>query len=132
MHRHVRWAVVVAALSVSGAAGGGVRAQQPADTLTPNPQLAERGKALFSSRGCMGCHTIGRGKTVGPDLKGVTVRRPLAWIRRMIRTPDVMLQEDSTARALLKEHGGVPMPKLNVTEEETEALIQYIASQSRE
>jgi cytochrome c551/c552 len=129
-----RWLIglLAAALSLSGAAGGGIRAQQPADTLTVNPALAERGKTLFTSRGCLGCHTIGRGKTVGPDLKGVTTRRSLAWIRRMIRTPDVMLKDDSTAQALLKEHGGVPMPKLSVTEEEAEALIQYIASQSRE
>jgi len=113
---------------------GGIRSafgQQKSDTLAVNSSLADRGKKLFSNKQCNTCHTIGRGKAVGPDLRGVTQRRPLEWIRGMIRTPEVMLLQDSTAQALRREHGDIAMPNMKLSEQETEALIHYLASQSR-
>jgi len=52
-------------------------------------RLAERGKKLFPTLACIGCHTIhGKGGTTGPDLslegeKGHSV----AWIKQQIRNP---------------------------------------------
>ncbi|HSB31753.1 MAG TPA: c-type cytochrome [Candidatus Sulfobium mesophilum] len=39
----------------------------------------ERGKALFE-RKCAPCHSIGTGKKVGTDLRGVTERRKRDWL----------------------------------------------------
>ncbi|HEV8264066.1 MAG TPA: cytochrome c [Gemmatimonadales bacterium] len=126
-----RQAVLVSVMIVALCGVGAISAQEPADTFTVSPALADRGKKVFSNRQCNTCHTIGRGKAVGPDLRGLTARRSLDWIRRMIRTPEVMLLQDSTAQALRKEHGDIPMPNMKVTEQEVEALIHYIAAQSR-
>ena len=50
-------------------------------------ELHETGKALFQSKGCVACHTIGKGKLVGPDLKGVTNRRDQEWIAKWLKEP---------------------------------------------
>ncbi len=48
-----------------------------------------RGKALFSSSGCVGCHTInGTGGKTGPDLSGEGKSgRSAAWLATQIRDP---------------------------------------------
>lgn len=128
--RKYMFAPIVGIILAAGSAPG-LSAQGAADTLTVNAALADRGKKLFSNKQCNTCHTIGRGKAVGPDLRDVTSRRSLAWIRRMIRTPETMLLEDSLARALRKEHGDIPMPNMKLSEAEVEAVIHYLASQSK-
>lgn len=86
---------------------------------------AEEGKTIFEQK-CVACHTIGGGKRVGPDLKGVTERRDIAWIKGFIRSPSsYFAKKDETAAALLKEFG-VPMPDLGLKENEVEALIAYL------
>src|SRR3954468_18615382 len=49
---------------------------------TAQPDL-DKGKDVFAAKGCNGCHKIGGGKLVGPDLKGVTGRRDKEWIAKM-------------------------------------------------
>ena len=35
---------------------------------------------------CNACHSIGEGKKIGPDLKGVTERREEAWLIKFIQS----------------------------------------------
>lgn len=100
--------------------------------FTVDEELADRGEELFESRQCMACHHVGDGELIGPDLAGVVEKRGLEWIRRMIREPETMTVEDSTARQLKAEYNGIQMPNPSVTDEEIEALIHYIASESDE
>lgn len=97
----------------------------PVDTVT-----AKRGQALYTGRACQGCHSIGQGKRVGPDLKGVTVQRDLDWLRRWLKNPAAMLATDSLAKALLAQYNNVAMPTLRLTDTEVEALIHYMARES--
>ena len=53
-------------------------------------------KKIFTTR-CMACHTFGKGVKVGPDLKGVTQRRDLAWIVKMVRSSSTMVGSDPIA-----------------------------------
>src|SRR4030065_1033317 len=41
--------------------------------------LAERGEGIFQQK-CSACHTVGGGRSVGPDLAGVTSTRDRAWL----------------------------------------------------
>ena len=100
------------------------------EDFTVDEELAERGEGLFESKQCFTCHTVGDGVVIGPDLDGLLQRRSLAWVRRMIARPEQMTAEDSIARALLTEFDEIQMPNPQVTEEEVEALIHYIASES--
>ena len=97
----------------------------PVDTV-----LAKRGQALYSSRACVGCHSIGKGKRVGPDLAGVTAQRDLDWLRRWLKNPTAMLATDSLAKALLAQYNNVAMPTLRLADDEVDALLHYIARES--
>lgn len=91
----------------------------------PPNQSADEGATLFQEK-CVGCHTIGSGKLVGPDLKGVTQRQDKAWLLRWIAAPDqVLAAGDPIATALLKEYNNVPMPNLALSETQVASLVAY-------
>lgn len=94
-------------------------------------ELYEKGEALFQSKGCVACHTIGKGKLTGPDLKGVTERRDQEWITKWLKDPDTMIRTDPTAKELLKQYL-VPMPNQGLTDEDTKALIAFFKHEDSE
>jgi len=85
---------------------------------------AESGEQIFQSKGCVACHTIGKGKLTGPDLLGVTNRRDEEWIRNWLKSPETMILNDPIAKELLKEYF-VPMPNQGLSDEEIESLIEF-------
>jgi mono/diheme cytochrome c family protein len=88
---------------------------------------ATEGKGIFQSK-CSPCHTIGGGRLVGPDLKGVTAVRNHAWLTSFISTPDrVFASGDQIANRLLKEYGGVAMPNLGLSQAQVDELVAYLA-----
>lgn len=97
-----------------------------------NLKLASRpGQALFK-RLCAGCHTIGKGDRVGPDLKGVTERRERDWLLRFVSDPAKMRREnDPTALALAAKFPHVRMPPLGVSEIDAADLIAYMETRQQ-
>lgn len=96
----------------------------------PESQSGNPGETVFQQK-CAACHTIGGGKLIGPDLKGVTERRDAIWLRQFIADPaKVLASGDPTASQLLKEYNNVPMPNLGLTPQEIEGLIAYLAAQN--
>lgn len=91
--------------------------------------LAKKGKALFGNRGCAGCHAFGK-KSAGPDLVGATDRRSEEWMRNWLKSPDTMLESDSTAKAMLAEFQGVKMPNMKLTDADVDALVHYMRQES--
>lgn len=89
--------------------------------------LVARGQDLFTSKGCTACHTIGGGKLIGPDLKGMGEKRDVEWLKAWIKAPSNMLT-DPIIQELLKEYF-VPMPDVGLTDEETEALVKFLINQ---
>jgi putative heme-binding domain-containing protein len=86
---------------------------------------AEKGEEIFQSN-CAGCHTIGKGTLVGPDLSGVTLRREENWLIRQIKDPDGLIAEkDPTALKLLKDFN-MPMVALGLSDTEIAAIISYL------
>lgn len=96
-----------------------------------NHELAEKGEEVFKTKGCSGCHTIGKGKLTGPDLAGVTKRRSLGWIQNWVLHPEVMLEKDPIAKELLATYL-VRMPNQNLTEEQAQAVIMYFREKDSE
>ncbi len=107
-----------------------------ADTFTPQPPPlpitttpTEPGKAIFEQK-CQSCHSIGGGRIVGPDLKGITERRERGWLIRFIVSPDELIaQGDPIAKQLVEEYG-IPMPNMGLSEPEGEEVLAYIEAQS--
>ncbi len=91
----------------------------------------EQAAATMFQQKCAACHTIGGGRRIGPDLRGVLERRQTDWLVRWITRPDQMLVEkDPVALKLLAESNQISMPNLGVTEPEARALLDYIRSAS--
>ena len=92
------------------------------------PQDAANGEAIFKAK-CASCHTIGGGKLVGPDLKGVTTRQDIAWLSGWIKAPDkVMASGDPIATKLLAENNNIPMPNMALSDADVADLIAYFQS----
>jgi mono/diheme cytochrome c family protein len=91
-------------------------------------RAAEPGQQIFQSL-CAACHTIGKGKLVGPDLAGVSSRREESWLKRQIKEPDRLLAEnDPIAMQLLQESNNVPMVPLGLSDADVVAVIAYLKS----
>jgi len=94
----------------------------------PPAQSAADGEAIFQGQ-CAGCHSIGGGRLVGPDLKGVTAQRDRDWLARFIAEPDKVLAEgDPIAAALLQESNNLQMPNLGLSQDQVAAVIAYLGA----
>lgn len=84
------------------------------------------GKALFEQK-CAACHSIGGGDRVGPDLNGVTLRRPREWIVAFVTAPEKLIAaKDEVATRLYEKYNRIVMPNLGLKPSEAEALIAYL------
>ena len=93
-------------------------------SISTDKAAIEAGEKVFTTRGCPACHKFEE-KLVGPPLKGVTDRRSIKWMQRMILEPDVMVKKDPVAKGLFATYM-TPMSKQGVTPEEMPNLLAYI------
>jgi cytochrome c551/c552 len=78
---------------------------------------------------CKACHTIGGGKLVGPDLKGITERREEVWLIKFIQNSQELIQSgDELAIQVFNENMKIPMPAHNLTDDQVRGVLAYIAS----
>ena len=89
----------------------------------------EAGAKLFQEK-CSACHKLGE-RYIGPALAGVTERRQPEWILNMILNPEVMVQQDPIAKALLAEFIA-PMANQHLTREEAECILVYFREHDEE
>jgi cytochrome c oxidase cbb3-type subunit 2 len=83
------------------------------------------GERIYLGTGCTACHTRGRGKFVGPDLKDLRTRRDRAWLRKWLDDPPGMLASDPATRKLFQDYT-IQMPKLALTPAQIESLIDFL------
>lgn len=77
---------------------------------------------------CAGCHSIGGGKRVGPDLKGVTDRRSEAWLLKFIKSSQTMINSgDPDAVKVFNEYNKTPMPDMaQFSDADIKEILEYI------
>lgn len=110
------------------ALGSTAYAQPPASSQAlPSAQDPAAGKAIFDQK-CSGCHSIGGGKLVGPDLKDVTKRRDVQWVKTFITDPAKMIASDPTAQQLFKDNNNFTMPTLGLTPDQIDQLVAYLSN----
>ena len=108
------WRGMLGALLVAGWLSG----SQPASAQ-------ESGKDIFQ-KSCAACHSIGAGRLVGPDLKGVSERRPEDWLLKFIKSSDKLVKSgDKTAVALFEEFK-MPMPDQALSDEQIKKVLAHI------
>lgn len=93
--------------------------------FTSTIQAQEAGD-LFTIH-CGACHTIGKGKRVGPDLKDINERRNADWLLRFIKSPqDLINKADPDAVKVFEEYNKILMPNTALSEGQIKDLLDYI------
>lgn len=88
---------------------------------------AQSAKAEANFAQCKACHTIGGGKLVGPDLKGITEKMDEAWLIKFIQNSQAMVKAgDPEAVKIFEEYHKIPMPAHNLTDEQVKDILLYI------
>jgi mono/diheme cytochrome c family protein len=76
----------------------------------------QSGEALFETKGCIGCHSVGgKGGNVGPALDKVAERRTPDWIMQHFRNPQSVSP-------------GSVMPQFDLSEQQVRALTEFLLS----
>jgi len=87
---------------------------------------ADEGQDLFSTL-CTPCHTIGKGRLVGPDLKNITEKRTDDWLVPYIQSSQTVIKSgDADAVAVFNEYNSLLMPDQPLNVSQTKAVISYI------
>ena len=117
-----RWLSIVALATIAGIGAALPTVANAAGTD------AEAGKQIFEEK-CVACHTVGKGALVGPDLKGVTERRPREWLEQWIAAPDAVLaKKDPYATNLLHQFHDLPMPNQGLGTSDVTAILAYLGA----
>lgn len=86
----------------------------------------ESGKEMFQQR-CAACHTVGGGRLVGPDLVGVTERRPERWLIEFVKSSQGVIQSgDKAAGAIFEEFNKIVMPDHALPDDQIKEILTYI------
>lgn len=98
--------------------------------LTFSTAKADEGQDLFSTL-CAPCHTIGKGRLVGPDLKNITEKRTEDWLVPYIQSSQTVIKSgDADAVAVFNEYNSLLMPDQPLDVSQTKAVISYIRATS--
>ena len=96
-------------------------------SCTEIAQAAPDPAVIFASR-CGGCHSVGRGEVVGPDLKGVTSRHDRDWLHRFITSSQTVIRSrDKEAVALFERYRRQVMPDHPLSSAEIDALLAFVS-----
>lgn len=99
-------------------------------TFIISSSAQNQGEQLFSQK-CSACHTVGRGKLIGPDLANVQDRRTEEWIIKFVQfSQSVIKSGDSTAIAVFNQHNKVVMPDQDLKVNQIKSIIDYITTNS--
>ncbi|HEX20355.1 MAG TPA: cytochrome c [Acidiferrobacteraceae bacterium] len=94
-------------------------------------QSASAGEKLFKEK-CAGCHTIGGGKLLGPDLKGVHDRRSQAWLEKFVKSSQSLIKSgDAEAIAVFKKFNKFVMPDSTISKAQIGKVLAYIKTASK-
>jgi nitrite reductase (NO-forming) len=121
---------IVGVIAVAALFPAARAAAQEGAGITVDEAQVKKGKALWGSKACNGCHTIGKGKMAGPDLAHITDRRSVEWLTKWLTNTTEMLASDEIAQQLLKEYNGIRMPDMKLKEPEATALLHFIVKES--
>jgi mono/diheme cytochrome c family protein len=94
-------------------------------------QAQNTGEQTFKSI-CAACHTINKGRLVGPDLSGVYLIRKDEWLIQFIRSSQQLIKSgDTAAVAIYNEYNKIQMPDNRLSNEQILSVIEYIKETDR-
>lgn len=88
--------------------------------------FADDGADMFRIN-CGACHSVGKGKLVGPDLKGVEARHTEAWILKWVKSSQALVQAgDKDAVKLFVDNNSIVMPDQALNEDQIKTILAYV------
>lgn len=85
------------------------------------------GKQLFNQH-CSSCHNFSQ-NAIGPNLSGVTMSEPSAWLHQFIKNPKAVIDAgDARAQALLKQYKVVMPSFASFNDQQFQNLIAFLAT----
>ena len=134
-------ALLAAAFAAAGCGGGDGAGGDNGETTTaaPGPGDAQRGKEVFLTSGCGGCHTFtaaGSTRNAGPNLDLVAEKYDAAFIRTSIVDPGAFLEKGSQGKIggtrsysnSMPAYGPQELPPQQLTEQQLRDLVAFIES----
>ncbi len=101
-------------------------------TFISSLNAQSQGEKLFSQL-CAACHTIGRGKLIGPDLTNVQTRRTEAWIIKFVQSSQSVIKSgDTAAVGLFNQYNNIMMPDHALAANQIKSIIEYITTNSQD
>lgn len=96
------------------------------------PAFAQTNGETTFKETCGACHTVGRGKLVGPDLANVQERQTEEWITKFIKSSQSVIKSgDKYADSLFKAYNQMPMPDHpNLSNDQIAGILTYIKDKS--
>ncbi len=81
---------------------------------------------------CAACHSIGKGRLVGPDLSDVHKRRTESWLLNFIKSSQTVIKSgDQTADSLFRAYNQILMPdQTTLSSGDIKDILIYIKSKS--
>lgn len=76
---------------------------------------------------CAICHTIGRGKLIGPDLKNIHKNRSVEYFQAFVKNSQAVVKSgDSIAVSVYRNFDEIIMPEHSLSESEINEIWQFI------
>ncbi len=91
--------------------------------VPPSAQAQPSGEEIFTQGKCARCHTLGRGRFVGPDLLGVGERYSRDDLIRWAKDPESLYTERKKKPI---NEGYPPMPPMNLSEDDAWKVADYL------
>ena len=102
-----------------------------ANTISYSSEADQLEGAQYFNQICTACHTIGKGRLVGPDLANVQERRSDQWLQKFIKSSQTLINSgDPDAVAIFEEYNKMVMPDAPFTDDQIGAVIVYIKAAS--
>ena len=93
-------------------------------SVAVSPATAQvSGESVFIEGKCVRCHTIGKGRFVGPDLLGVGERYSRDDLVRWAKDPESLYSERKKKPI---NEGYPPMPPMNLSESDAQRVADYL------
>lgn len=87
---------------------------------------AQDGGQIFRTN-CGACHTVGKGKLVGPDLKGVQDRHTEEWILKWVKGSQALVKSgDKDAIKLFNDNNQITMPDQALADNDIKTILAFI------
>jgi cytochrome c2 len=95
-------------------------------TISFSKSYGQDGGQLFKTN-CGACHTVGKGKLVGPDLKGVQDRHNEEWLLKWVHSSQTLVKAgDKDAVKVFNDNSQIQMPDQSLSDNDVKAVLTYI------